>query len=267
MANGNGSGKGKTALVTGASGGIGYELARRFAQERYNLVLVARGGGKLNEIAADFSKKYGVEVRVIAKDLSLAGAPEEIFSQLEGESVKVDVLVNNAGFTVFGKFTETSLQDELQLLQVNIVALTHLTKLFLPGMVERGWGRVLNLASTAAFQPGPLMAVYYASKAYVLFFSEAIATELEGTGVTVTALCPGPTETGFQKRGNMEDSKLVAGRKIMDARTVARAGYRALMRGQAVIIPGPRNILFAEAIRFMPRSLARRIVLRAQERV
>lgn len=263
----NESSKGKTALVTGASGGIGYELARRFAQERYNLVLVARGAGKLDEIAADFRKKYGVEVRTIAKDLSVAGAPEDIYSQLDGAGVKVDVLVNNAGFTVFGKFADTKLEDELQLLQVNIVALTHLTKLFLPEMVERGHGRVLNVASTAAFQPGPLMAVYYASKAYVLFFSEAIATELEGTGVTVTALCPGPTETGFQKRGNMEDSRLVAGRKIMDARTVARAGYRALMKGQAVVIPGPQNFLFAEAIRFMPRGLVRRIVYRAQERV
>jgi short-subunit dehydrogenase len=260
-------GSGKTALVTGASGGIGYELARRFAQAGYDLVLVARGESKLAEIKADFEKRYGIAARVIAKDLSAPAAPQEIFEELTGASVQVDVLVNNAGFTAFGPFIETSLEEELQLLQVNIVALTHLTKLFLPGMLQRGEGKVLNLASTAAFQPGPLMAVYYASKAYVLFFSEAIATELEGTGITVTALCPGPTRTGFQKRGNLEDSRLVAGRKIMDARTVARAGYRALMRGQAVAIPGGSNLLFAQAIRFLPRKLVRRIVYKAQERV
>lgn len=260
-------GNGKTALVTGASGGIGYELAKRFAQEGYSLVLVARGESKLAQIKADLEKRYAINARIIVKDLSAPGAPQEIFDELTNASVQVDVLVNNAGFTVFGLFLETSLEDELQLLQVNIVALTHLTKLFLPGMVKRGWGKVLNLASTAAFQPGPLMAVYYASKAYVLFFSEAIATELKSTGVTVTALCPGPTETGFQKRGNMEDSRLVAGRKIMSAATVARAGYRALMRGQAVVIPGARNLLFAQAIRFLPRSFVRRFVYKAQERV
>lgn len=256
-----------TALVTGASGGIGYELARRFAQDKYNLVLVARGESKLAGIKADFEKRYGVDVRVIAKDLSVASAPEEIFRELEDASVQIDVLVNNAGFTVFGPFVETSLEDELQLLQVNIVALTHLTKLFLPGMVSRESGKVLNVASTAAFQPGPLMSIYYASKAYVLLFSEGIATELEGTGVTVTALCPGPTETGFQERGKLEASRLVAGRKIMDARTVARAGYRALMKGQAVIIPGASNIIFAEATRFMPRSLVRKIIHRVQKPV
>ena len=230
-------------------------------------MLVARGESKLASIKADFEKRYGIEVQVIAKDLSVPSAPEEIFRELEDASVQVDVLVNNAGFTVFGPFVETSLEDELQLLQVNIVALTHLTKLFLPGMVSRGSGKVLNVASTAAFQPGPLMSIYYASKAYVLFFSEGIASELEGTGVTVTALCPGPTETGFQERGKLQASRLVAGRKIMDARTVARAGYRALMKGQAVFIPGASNIIFAEAVRFMPRSLARHIVHRVQKPV
>lgn len=258
---------GRTALVTGASGGIGYELARRFGEAGFDLVLVARSEAKLNEIAADFGKRYAVKVRVIARDLSVPGAPQEIFDEVQVASVRVDALVNNAGFTVFGRFVETSLEDELQLLQVNIVALTHLTKLFLPSMVERGWGRILNLGSTAAFQPGPLMAAYYASKAYVLFFSEAIATELEGTGVTVTALCPGPTASGFQKRGKMEDSRLVAGRKLLEARAVARIGYSALMKGQTVVIPGRSNFLFAQAMRFLPRSLARRIVYRAQERV
>ncbi|HYO48475.1 MAG TPA: SDR family oxidoreductase [Chloroflexia bacterium] len=257
----------KTALITGASGGIGYELARIFAREGYNLVLVARTESKLAQIKGDFEKKHGISVKVLAKDLADPSAPQEIFSELQAEAISVDALVNNAGFTVYGPFAETSLEKELELLQVNMVALTHLTKLFLPGMIEKGWGKVLNVASTAAFQPGPLMACYYASKAYVLYFSEALAAELEGKGVTVTALCPGPTETGFQKRGNMEDSKLVAGRKIMDARTVAKAGYRALMKGQPVVVPGLRNWVMAEAIRFIPRKMVARIVGRAQERI
>lgn len=258
---------GKTALITGASGGIGYEFAKLFARDGYNLVLVARSGNKLAEIADKLQAKAGIKVKVIAKDLAEPFAPDDIFAELQQEGTSVDVLVNNAGFTVFGPFVETNLHEELQLMQVNMVALTHLTKLFLPGMVERGWGRILNVASTAAFQPGPLMAVYYASKAYVLSFSEAVANELRGTGVSVTALCPGPTETGFQKRGNMEDSKLVAGRRIMDARTVAHAGYTALMKGQTTIIPGLRNWLFAQSIRVAPRKLAPEVVRRLQERI
>lgn len=147
-----------------------------------------------------------------------------------------------------------------------MVALTHLTKLFLPGMLKNHRGKILNIASTASFQPGPLMTVYYASKAYVLSFSEALANELHGTGVSVTALCPGPTQSGFQKRANMEDSKLVSGRKIMDAATVARAGYRALMAGKTVVIPGIRNKLLVETVRFSPRNMVTRVVRNMQER-
>ncbi len=257
----------RTALITGASGGIGYELARLFAGDGYNLVLVARSADKLNEMKQQYEGKAGIHVRVIPHDLARPSAPQEIFDELQREGVAVDVLVNNAGFTVFGKFVETELEQELQMMQVNIVALTHLTKLLLPSMVERGWGKVLNLASTAAFFPGPLMAVYYASKAYVRSFSEALAVELEGTGVTVTALCPGPTETGFQKRGNMEDSRLVAGRKIMDARTVARTGYRGMMKGQMLVVTGLKNWVQVEATRFIPDKLLARNVMRAQERV
>jgi uncharacterized protein len=178
----------------------------------------------------------------------------------------VDILVNNAGYPVFGLFTQTNLRMELDMLQVNVVALTALTKLFLRGMVERRSGRILNLASTAAFEPGPLMAVYYASKAYVLSFSEALANELRGTGVTVTALCPGPTRTGFQERGAMEDSRLVNG-TIADARSVALAGYRGLMRGKTIVIPGFSNKLVPWVVRLSPRAVVPRVVRRMQERV
>ena len=255
----------KTALITGASGGIGFELAKIFAKNRYHLVLVARNEQRLKEIAEDLRKEHGISVRVIAKDLAHADAPKEIFDTLQRESIHIDILVNNAGYTVFGEFSKTSLTDELQMIQVNIVALTHLTKLFLPEMLKKKSGRILNLGSTAAFQPGPLMAIYYASKSYVLFFSEALAEELRNTGVTVTALCPGPTETGFQKRGKMETSRLVAGKKIMDASTVAEIGYQALMKGKAVVIPGLKNKILAQSIRFSPRRLTPRLVKHLQK--
>ncbi|MDJ0615773.1 MAG: SDR family oxidoreductase [Calothrix sp. MO_192.B10] len=255
-----------TALITGASGGIGYELGRIFAKDKYNLVLVARNEAKLTQIANDFRTKFGITVTIIIKDLSLATAPEEIFNQLQQENIIVDVLVNNAGFGMYGLFQDTDLSTELQMLQVNVVCLTHLTKLLLKDMVKQGSGKILNVASTAAFQPGPLMAVYYATKAYVLSFSEAIANELEGTGVSVTALCPGPTKSGFQQRAAMEDSKMVKDRKIMDAKTVAQIGYRGLMSGKTVVIPGIKNQLLAQSIRFTPRKLVTKIVRGMQEK-
>ncbi len=257
---------GKTALITGASSGIGLELTRLFARDGYDLVLVARSQQQLQQLASELHEKFGITVKVIVKDLSVAGAPDEIFTELQQENVTVDALVNNAGYATYGLFSELDLDNELRMMQVNMVALTHLTKLFLPGVLKNHRGKILNIASTAAFQPGPLMAVYYASKAYVLSFSEALANELRGTGVNVTALCPGPTESGFQKRANMEDSKLFSGRKIMDAATVARAGYRGLMAGKTVVIPGIRNRLLVETIRFSPRSMVTQIVRNMQER-
>ncbi|MBE9007915.1 SDR family oxidoreductase [Fortiea sp. LEGE XX443] len=255
----------QTALITGASGGIGYEFVKLFAQDGYNLVLVARSEQKLNQIADELKRKFGIEVKVIAQDLANPAAPEEIFSELQQASIKIDVLINNAGFAIYGLFHETDLTAELQMLQVNVMCLTHLTKLFLEDMLKQGYGKILNLASTAAFQPGPLMAVYYASKAYVLSFSEAIANELEGTGVSVTALCPGPTESGFQKRAAMEDSKLVSGQKIMDAETVAKIGYDALFDNKPVVVPGLKNKLLTETVRFTPRRLVTKIVRSMQE--
>ncbi|MHB2016979.1 MAG: SDR family NAD(P)-dependent oxidoreductase [Candidatus Xenobia bacterium] len=247
----------KTALITGASSGIGLELAKLFAKDGYRLVLVARSQDKLEAL----NQELGGRHQVLAKDLKQPSAPREIYEAVRD----VDVLVNNAGFTVYGEFTQTSWDAEAEMLQVNMVALTELTKRFLPGMVGRKSGRILNVASTAAFQPGPLMACYYATKAYVLSFSEAIANELEGTGVTVTALCPGATDTGFVARGQVEDSKLFKGR-VADARVVAEEGYHALMKGQGVYIQGCKNQVMALSVRFAPRGVVTRIVRAMQEK-
>ena len=256
----------KTALITGASGGIGYELALLFARDGFDCIVVARSQDKLKELAIRIEREHHVKTLVIVKDLSRASAIDEIYEEVTAAGLAVDVLVNNAGFPVFGLFVETDLQTELEMLQVNVIALTALTKLFLKGMVERRGGRILNLASTAAFEPGPLMAVYYASKAYVLSFSEALANELRGSGVTVTALAPGPTRTGFQKRGQLEDSRLVQG-EIADAASVALAGYRGLMAGKTIVIPGFSNKLIPWIVRVSPRGVVTRVVRRMQERV
>ncbi|HEX8503590.1 MAG TPA: SDR family oxidoreductase [Pyrinomonadaceae bacterium] len=253
-----------TALVTGASGGIGEELARLFAADGHSLVLVARSRDKLARLADELKDKHGVAARVVAADLARAESPREIFEELEGAGLRVDALVNNAGVGSYGPFAETDLKSELDLLQINVVALTHLTKLFLPGMLARRRGYVMNVASTASFQPGPLMAVYYASKAYVLSFSEALTNECGGTGVRVSALCPGPTETGFVAAAGMGDSKLFD-RAVMDARTVAAAGYRGLLAGRAVVIPGFRNNLLARSIGLFPRGLVTKVVRGIQE--
>jgi uncharacterized protein len=255
----------ETALITGASSGIGLELARLFARDGHDLVLVARSEGRLRELA-DELKQGGGATRVLPADLSRPGSVAELEGRLRAEAVEVTVLVNNAGFGAFGPFHESDLETDLQMLQVNVVALTELTHRLLGGMVARRRGRILNVASTAAFQPGPLMAVYYASKAYVLSFSEATANELRGTGVTVTALCPGPTRTGFESRANLKESRLFRG-AVMSARAVAEAGYRGCLRGDTLVIPGWRNKLLAFAVRFLPRRLVAAVVRQFQERV
>jgi uncharacterized protein len=261
MASGEAGAGRQTALVTGASGGLGWELARELAAGGYDLVLVARSAGKLEELAAELRSRHGTTVRVLAVDLARPGSPDEVFHQMEAAGVTVDVLVNNAGFATFGPFAETDLASELEEIQLNVATPTHLTKRFLPGMHARRRGGVLNVASTAAFQPGPLMAVYYATKAYVLSFSEALAEEMRGTGVTVTALCPGPTATGFQARADMLDSGLFTGPlKVMDAAAVARAGYEGFRAGKRIVIPGLINKLAVQSIRVSPRALAARIV-------
>ncbi|MBL8155228.1 MAG: SDR family oxidoreductase [Anaerolineae bacterium] len=256
-----------TALITGASSGIGMEFARQMAGHGHNVVLVARSEDRLKALAAKLEGAHGIRAWVFPADLNDPQAPNRLVQQLEAERITVDILVNNAGFATYGHFaTEIDLAKELEMLQVNIVALTHLTKLLVRPMLDRKRGYILNVASTAAFQPGPLMTVYYASKAYVLSFSEGLAGELEGTGVSVTALCPGPTESGFQKRAAMEDSRLVQG-GLMSVTEVVREGYKGLMSGQTVVIPGWFNRLGALLPRFVPRKMAARIVMRMQSRV
>src|ERR1700730_2865344 len=254
------------ALVTGASSGIGWEIAKLFAEDRKDLVLVARNRKKLEQLARDLTAAFGVSVRVMVKDLSDPKVPPQIFAELAQIKIEIDALINNAGFGVYGPFARTDIDKELDMIQVNVRAVTHLTKLALPGMLDRKKGRILNVASTAAFQPGPLMAVYYATKAYVLSFSEAIANELAGSGVTVTALCPGPTETEFQKEAGLEGTRLFAGPLVMDAESVAKAGYSAMMRGRRIVIPGLANKALVQAVRFSPRRLVVAIARRLQEK-
>jgi uncharacterized protein len=256
----------KTALITGASGGIGLDFAKKFAENGYNLVLVARSEGKLKEIAADLEGKHKITVTPLAKDLSKRSAPAEVYQETKNAGIAVDVLVNNAGFANYGFFHQLNLAKELELIDLNISALLNLTHLFLPDMIARKNGKILNVASTAAFQPGPLMANYYASKGYVLYFSEALANELKGTGVTVTALCPGATASGFQERAAMTESKLVQS-GLMESRTVVDIGYKGLMAGKPVVIPGFRNRVQAFLIRFLPRKMVTNTVRRVQDRV
>jgi len=244
----------KTALITGASAGIGREFAKIFAREGYQLILVARNTQALSELADSLKKEHGISVRTMAKDLSRPETPEEIYEELRDDSLAIDVLVNNAGAGVGGLFKDTDLSAELSTIQLNLASLTHLTKLFLRDMLKRRSGKILNVSSTAAFQPGPTMAVYYATKAYVLSFSEALAEELRGTGVTVTCLCPGPTETGFQTRAGISGIRLLKFR-TMDASTVARQGYEAFIKGKTLVIPGIFNRLFAFSVRLIPRRL------------
>ena len=253
-----------TALVTGASGGIGEALARRLAVENHNLILVARTEAKLQTLADSLASANGIDTAVIAADLAVPGAGAALADRLSDLDLRVDVLINNAGFADFGAFADAEPATLTQMMQLNVVTLTDLTRELVPAMVDQGFGRVMNVASTAAFFPGPLMAVYYATKAYVLSFSEALADELQGTGVTVTALCPGPTESGFQARAAMENSKLVAGRRIMSSETVAHLGVAGLLAGKPVVVTGLKNRLLVLSPRFLPRRLVPAMVKRAQ---
>lgn len=249
--------KHESVLVTGASSGIGRDLARCFAADGCRLVLAARRGGALELLADELRKDHKIDARVLVVDLARPEAPERILTYLRHHGIKVDVLINNAGIGAQGPFAELPLERQLDMLQINVVALTQLTRLLLPGMIERRRGGILNVTSTAAFQPGPYMAVYYASKAYVLSFTEALAQEIAGSGVTVTALCPGPTNTEFSEAARIKNSLFLRMNR-MPARAVAGIGHGAFRRGRVVTVAGWTNRLLTFLIRFAPRSLARK---------
>lgn len=256
-----------TVLVTGASGGIGADLCQLFARDGYDIVLVARNEGNLHRVASELTSRHGITTTVLVYDLAQATAPQDIYDDVQRRGITVDVLINNAGFGGHSAFVKGDPAEFLRMLQVNVVALTHLTRLFLPGMVARRSGRIMNVASTAAFLPGPFMAVYYASKAYVLSLSEALSEEVRGTGVTVTALCPGATTTNFQARAGLGGARLFSRGLVMPSQHVARIGYRGLMAGKPVVVTGFMNRLAALGPRIAPRWLLLKVVRRLHEHV
>lgn len=253
------------ALITGASRGIGLELAKECAKHGHDVVLVARRQDALEAAAGAIEGKYSVRATVIAADVSNADARAEIFSSTQDQKIEIGLLINNAGFGLGGEFLETDIERELEMIQVNVAAPTHLTKLFLPAMVKRRSGRIMQVASTASFQPGPLMSVYYASKAYLLSFSQAIAEELRNTGVTVTALCPGATATDFAETAQVSNTRLFQKLGVANAEDIARYGYKAMMRGDRVAIHGWRDKLMVQSERLAPRRLVTAIARRVQE--
>jgi hypothetical protein len=248
----------ETALITGASSGIGRALAHCFADGGADLVLVARREEALHEVARELETAHGITAHVVPSDLAEADAPQSLFDTLTTDGVTVDVVVNNAGFGARGPVAELDTQRQIDMVQVNVTALTHLTRLFLPGLLTRGRGGVLNVASTAAFQPGPNMSVYYATKAYVLSFTEGLAEEVRGTGVHVSCLAPGATATEFADRADMEDTMLFK-MGAMTPTAVARAGYDGFRTNATLVVPGAFNKLTAASVRFVPRRLARTI--------
>ncbi|OUR90319.1 short-chain dehydrogenase [Flavobacteriales bacterium 34_180_T64] len=253
----------KTALVTGAASGIGYELAQLLAKDAYQLILVDIDAEKLVEVKSDIDRDFNVDVRILVKDLSRPNIAEELMSDIDNKPI--DVLINNAGFGLFGSFSDTNWERESEMLHVHVITTTHLTKLILKGMVERGSGRILNVSSLAGFLPGPLMSIYYASKGYMLSFSEAIANELKGTGVTVTALCPGPTKTGFQETVSENSSENKITFNMACAKKVSVYGYKAMLKGKTYAIPGVFNKFLAVLPRFISRNAVASLVRKIQE--
>jgi short-subunit dehydrogenase len=254
----------RTALITGASSGIGLELAHVLADEKSDLILVARNKEKLLALAEELKRNNDINIKVIAKDLS---KPEEVKALIdEVQNENIQYLINNAGFGYFGAYHECGWKTTQDMMELNMITLAHLTHSLLPKMIERGCGKIINVASVAGFLPGPNMAVYYATKAFVLHFSEAIAQELKGTGVTVTALCPGPTESQFMDVSGMAETKLVKGRKLPTSKQVAEYGYQAMMRGQHVAVHGWGNFILSVLPRLFPRRLTTWVVSLIQKR-
>jgi len=259
---------GEWVLITGASGGIGEAIAGILASRGYNLALTSRGAEKLSRLSSRVVEQHKVRVETFPVDLSQPAGCDELLAALRAKAIDVDILVNNAGVGTFGPFAEADLRKELAQIQLNVVSLTHLTRELLTGMVTRKRGRILNVASLAAFQPGPIMAVYYATKAYVLSFSEALSNELQGSGVTVTCLCPGPTRTGFMASANMGDPAVLAkSRMMMDAEEVAKRGVDGLLRGRRLVIPGFLNKVLAHSTRLGSRALTAGVVRRMMKTI
>lgn len=257
----------KAALITGASSGIGFELAHVMAKEKHNLVLVARRIEKLNELAEELRQNYGIRVQTYKADLSNPEEIENLYAQTQKDDIEVSYLINNAGFGEYGKFAENDFEKLNSMMQLNMVSLVHLTNLYSKNMVSSKFGKIMNVASAAAFQPVPYMAVYAATKSFVLSFSEAIASELKEHGITVTALCPGLTETGFVEAANMENTKFLKRSKLGMATSeeVAEYGYEAMMKGKTVAVHGMINSLMAQSARFLPRDLVTTITKKVQE--
>jgi hypothetical protein len=254
-----------TALITGATTGIGRELAQIAALNNYDIILTARTPQSLQTAAADIERTTNRKTHIFPTDLSRPNAARTLFADISNAGLTIDVLINNAGFGLLGKFADLSEDEQMQMIQLNIGALTQLTRLALPGMIERRTGYILNVASTASFQPGPLMAIYYASKAYVLSFSEAIHNEAKGTGVNVCCLCPGATRTEFQKRAGMAGTKLFDSSHIMSAQEVAQIGWNGMIQGKSSVIAGRLNAALAFSTRFAPRQMAAGIARSLQE--
>ncbi len=254
------------ALITGPTSGIGYELSKLLAKDAHNLVLVARNEQKLHKIKDTFLKEYPIEIIAIKKDLSEPNAAKDIYNELKNKQINVNILINNAGLGGFGFFYKTQWEREAQMIQLNICALTHLTKLFLPEMIEQKNGKIMNVSSIAAFMPGPLMGVYYATKSYVQSFSLALANELKGTGVSVTALCPGPTKTDFEKNALLEESKAFNILPVANAESVAKYGYKAMMKGKTTAIYGFFNKIIVKSVNIAPRSWVVSIVRKVQDK-
>lgn len=249
----------KTALITGASNGIGLEFARIHASKGGDLVLVARNKTKLDELKNELEKEFKISVYTIGKDLSVVNAAQDVYNETNKQNIQIDFLINNAGFGDFGLFAETDWNKEMEMINLNISTLTLFTKLYLQDMVKRGSGKIMNVASTASFQPGPMMAVYFATKAYVLSFSEAISNEVGNKGVSVTALCPGPTTSGFQTAASMDNSKLFSNKNLPTSSEVAIYGYSAMIKGKTVAIHGIINYILSNSIRFVPRAMVLKI--------
>ncbi len=253
------------ALITGASTGLGRQFALLCAREGYDVILAARSVPQLESLATEIQSNTGKRAIVVGIDLSEPGAARTLYQEVVRSGMEVEVLINNAGFGLLGKFWELDADQESRMVHLNVTSLTDLTRLFLPGMIERRRGRILNLSSTAAFQPGPLMAVYYATKAYVISFSHAVHNEAKDFGVTVTCLCPGPTKTEFAERAKMDATKLFSSNMVMTAAEVAAIGMRGMKRGRPLVIAGRLNALGAFMTRFAPLWLTAAMARRVQE--